>query len=421
MGMFDFLKFEKRSADTTETFSSSDQAFTLDGLFNTNAITEEKVLKITTANACVNLISSQIAQMPVYLYREHANDKIEKIVYDERLKLLNHEPNAYLNGYNLKKHMVKDYLLQGATYVVKYEAGNKLLELHPLDAKSVTVNKRVQHGYRTVGAEITLTSAESGVNTTYNNAPTKFKPYELMMAFRDSKDGLNAKGLIDQGKEIFQQALAEMEYTSNLYENGALPLGLLKTSGRLNEPQIEALRASWKNLYAGVKNSAKTVVLQEGMEYEALSMNPNEIQMSETKKNTNSEICKLFNVPQHMVGSSDNAQYINLEQNLSFLKQTISPIIISLESAMDKSLLLESEKAEGYFFRFDTSEILRTTEKERIETLNIAVSSGIYTIDEARAKVDLPPTQNEAEQVLSQKTELDKGDVANGENRTPTN
>lgn len=105
-------------------------------------------------------------------------------------------------------------------------------------------------------------------------------------------------------------------------------------------------------LYGGVKNAAKTVVLQEGMKYEALSMNPSEIQMSETRKATNSEICKLFGVPESMVNATIGKQYVSLEQNqLYLLKNTLSPIIVAMESSMDKALLLESEKRQRLFLQ----------------------------------------------------------------------
>ena len=73
MGLFDKLfkpEVEERStyngASTTEVAGS----FSLDSMFTTDAITEEKVLKIPTAKACLELITNTIAQMPVYLYRE---------------------------------------------------------------------------------------------------------------------------------------------------------------------------------------------------------------------------------------------------------------------------------------------------------------------------------------------------------------
>ncbi|MFC0469570.1 phage portal protein [Halalkalibacter kiskunsagensis] len=381
---------EERAIYNSESTTLSDGAFSLDSLFTTNAITEEKVLKIPSAKACVDLIAGSIAQMPVYLYKENSDGSIEKI-NDKRMKLLNHEANDFLNGYSLKRNMVKDYVLHGASYVSLVEAGNTVLELHPLPARSIVVNKRIQNGYKVVGADIVLSNSESGAFNQVKKKQMKFKPYELMIALQETHDGLTSKGAIVHGQELFRQALSEIEYTSNLYERGALPLGLLKTDSRMTENQATSLREAWRNLYGGIKNSAKTVVLQEGMSYEALSMNPQEIQMNETRRGTASEICKLFNVPESLVASQVGKQYVSIEQNnLHFLKSTLSPIINSLESAMDRALLLESEKNAGYFFRFDTAELVRATEKERVDTIVSAVSGGIYTINEGRSKLDLP-------------------------------
>lgn len=399
MGIFDFLlpKTEERAAYNTQTVTSEsvDEPFSLDSLFSTDSITEEKILNIPTAKACLELITSTIASMPVYLYQENPDGTIEK-VNDRRLKLLNHEANDFLTGSSLKKHMAKDYLLHGASYVSIIEAANRILELHPLPARDIVINKKIANGYRTVGAEILLSTAEHGAINEFNKKQVKFKPYELMITLGDTHDGLTAKGLLKNGQELFSQALSEMEYTKNLYERGALPLGLLKTENRLTETQANSLRTAWKNLYGGVKNSAKTVVLQEGMDYQALSMNPEQIQMNATRSNTNSEICKLFNVPESMISAQAN-KYGSIEQNnLHFLKHTLAPVIVAIESAMDKALLLESEKDNGFFFRFDTSELVRATEKERVDAVVAGVSGGIFTLNEGRSKFDLPPLEQDA-------------------------
>jgi len=421
MRLFSFLSkdepvLEERSTNNTTTV---DGAFSLDSLLVTDAVTEEKVMKIPTVRSCVDLISSSIAQMPVYLYQETKDGKIEK-VEDNRIHLLNHEANDFLNGYALKKHMVKDYLLHGSSYVSIIEAGNTILELHPLLSKAVIVNKRVKNGYRTVGADIFLSNTENGAVNEVNRQQTKFKPHELMITLQDTHDGLTSSGVIKHGQDIFRQALAETEYTQNLYENGALPLGLLKTDARLNEKQASSLRTAWAKLYGGVKNAAKTVVLQEGMTYQALSMNPSEIQMSETRKSTNTEICKLFNISESMISTTaGKQQHVSIEQtNTQYLKNTLSPIIASLEGSMDRALLLESEKDSGYFFRFDTSELIRATEKERVETVVSAVQGGLFTINEGRAKFDLPAI-DEGENVLVTPGATQMGDKNTKEKADP--
>ena len=59
---------------------------------------------------------------------------------------------------------------------------------------------------------------------------------------------------------------------------------------------------------------------------------------------TTSEIARLFNVPESMINSNLNKYNSNAAENLHFLQYTLSPIISAFESALDKSLLLESEK-----------------------------------------------------------------------------
>ncbi|USK33526.1 phage portal protein [Bacillus sp. F19] len=413
MGFLDKL-FSKADIETRAE-PTVDGSFSLDSLFVTDAITEEKVLKIPTAKACLDLITSNIAQMPVYLYKENPDGSIEKIT-DKRVKLLNHESNEFLNGYGLKKNMAKDFLLHGASYVSIIEAGNTILELHPLPARSVLVQKRVQNGYRTVGADILLSSSENGATNDINRKPVKFKPYELMITLQETHDGLTSKGIISYGQDIFKQAMSEIEYTKNLYERGALPLGLLKTAGRMTEEQANTLRTAWANLYGGVKNSAKTVVLQEGMDYQALSLNPEEMQLTQAKQGTNSEICKLFNVPEGLVNPHAKSYYTSIEQNqLHFLKHTLAPIISVLEASMDRALLLESEKDSGYFFRFDTSELVRATEQERVETAVTGIQGGLFTINEARTKFDLPAIPDDKLLITpGAQTKSTKGENADG-------
>ncbi|MGR5963442.1 phage portal protein [Bacillus cereus] len=243
--------------------------------------------------------------------------------------------------------MAKEYVLHGTSYVAKVEAGNKLLELHPLNTSSIVVNKRIKNGWRTVGADILLSTSENGAINETNKRPVKFKAHELVIATNNSKDGLTGSGVIKHGKEIFKEALAQMEYTKNFYERAGLPIGLIKVEKRLNAEQSKTLREEWKNLYGGVQNSSETAVLQEGMSYQPLS--PPTLENDTSKISI--EICKVFNVPYGLVAGADSNKHSSLEQSNSvFLANCLKPIIVALETAIDKSLLLESEKKRREIF-----------------------------------------------------------------------
>lgn len=385
MALFKFM--EKRNASEPNNDTYFMEKLVPDDIFAVNTITEDNVLKIPSAKACIDIISDTVASLPIKLYKEHKDGSVEPILIDNRLKLLNEESNDFTKGHDLKKHMAKDYVLHGASYVAKVEAGNKILELHPLNARSIVVNKRVQDGWRTVGADILLSTSESGAINETNKRQVKFKPHELVIATNNSKDGLVGTGVIKHGKEIFQEALSQMKYTKNFYERAGLPIGLLKVNRRLSAEQSDDLRKQWRTLYGGVQNSNDTAVLQEGMEYQPLS--PKTLDIDTTKSSI--EICRVFKVPYGLIPSAEGNKQQSLEQyNSVFLANCLLPVLVALETAINKSMLLESEKRQGYFFRFDTSDVVRATESERIQSTVEGIKGGLFTINEARGKFDLP-------------------------------
>ncbi|WP_439033614.1 phage portal protein [Bacillus paranthracis] len=383
--------FEKRSTEEKTTFGGV-EITTNSSLFGGMAVNENTVTQIPTAEACLNLIVKTVSGLPIKLHKENADGSIEKIQNDYRVSLLNDEDETYMN----MKSLVKDYLLHGQAFLYKRydvttvlgEPMKSLKELNHLSAKNMQITKLYNDGIKHTDAEYQLTTF-TGQYVGGNKHET-FKANELLRVINNPLNDFEGEGLLVRGNKLFKQALAEMEYTNGIYDRGALPLGILKATARLSQTAIERIREAWAKLYGGVRNSAKTVILEEGMDYQALSMNPNEIQMNETMSRTDSKICTLFGVPESLISTKAN-KYNTVGQNsLHFLKHTIAPILIDIEKVFNKELLTGKEKLQGYYFRFDTSELLRATEKERTETVAIGLEKGLLTINEARAKLDLP-------------------------------
>lgn len=381
MGLFDKFK----SGSGQETRAQQDfryGSFSITSFFGDGSVvSEEQALKIPAVTTSVELISSSIASLPVYLYKENEKGEVEKIE-DRRVFLLNHEPNELLNGHTFKKSLVRDFLFYGASYTKVERVRNDVTALYQLPIKDISITKFKHYGYKYTAQ----------VNLLYDNdnKVQKFATDELIIALKDSEDGITSSGVLKNNGDTFKLALAEQDYSTGILNNGALPIGVLKATSRLTENAINRLRSSFENLYGGAKKAGKTLILEEGLDYTPISMKPNEMDLTNSKKTTVSEIARVFNIPESMINSSANKYASNEQNNIYFLQYCITPIITALESALDKTLLLESEKEQGYYFRFDTSEILRTTEKEKIETTVRAMEKGLFSINEARAKVDLP-------------------------------
>ena len=365
---------------------SSDTSSTIFSTFGASSrITEEDAMKIPSVVACIELIAGSISSLPIYLYKENEKGEVERVPGDNRVFLLNNEPNPQLNGYNYKKRIVKDYLFYGTSYTKIEKYRNEIIALYPLEMKNVQIRRYIIGGYK-YDADIKL----SLYGLDGKGREKIFKPHELLMVLKDTEDGITSEGILTTGQQILELALSEGEYTTNILKNGALPIGVIQTAHRLSENAIRRLRQGWESLYAGSKNSGKTVILEEGLEYRPISLKPNDMQLVDSRRATVAEICRLFNIPESMVNSDANKYASNEQNNLHFLQYTLAPIITSIEAALDKSLLLEEEKKQGYYFRFDTTEIIRTTEKERIEAAISGLKGGAFSLNEIRAKFDLP-------------------------------
>lgn len=337
-------------------------------------ITEQNALKIPAVKSAVSLISDSIAQLPIYLYQEELDGSISKVADDSRINLLNAEANQYCTGQMLKKSIVKDYLLYGHAYLLnRYD---KLFYLQADKMEEVPYTE----DYITVAAK----------KFKYNGQRSVELDESEVIVIDSCTNGL----LIDSG-ELFNTALGQLEYQNNLIENNAVPTGVLQVSSRLTENAINRLRESWNSLYKGNKNAGKTVILEEGMEFKPLAMEPDKLGLNESQKRIISEICRVFNLPESMINSAAN-KYGSLEQNsIQFLQNCIGPILISIESSLGKHLLTQPEKDLGFYFRFDTSELIRTTEKEKIEAISTALDKGLISFNQAMNKLDLPPVEKD--------------------------
>lgn len=381
MGFFDIFKpVEEEKEDIEQRSGISSITSILNG---SSGMTIEQVEKIPAVQACSSLITNTIASLPVYLYREDEKGNITRVRGDYREFLLNNEPNLTVNAFNMKKQLAKDFIFLGGSYLKVDWENNQIQELWNLKSDKVQTIK-YQDGYKTSSRIKYL-----------HNCDLEFDADEVVQVLNDSYDGATTKGLLHTGIDTFTVALNEIDYTKNVYSRGALPMGVLKSASRLSNEALSRLKTAWQNLYSGVKNSGNTVILEEGLTYEPISLDPDKLKLSESKKHTTAEICRLFNVPQSLIDSSAN-KYGSLEQNnIDFIQKTLTPILSNIETAFNKALLLESEKKDGYFFVFDTSEIGRGTEKEQYEALKVGLDAGIVSVNEARAKMNLKPVPDD--------------------------
>ena len=345
-------------------------------------VNETTALQISAVFACVKILAESVACLPLHVYQQ--DGKGNKTLATKHLLyyLLHDSPNSEMTAYTFKETLMLNLLTSGNSYSqIPRDNSGRVLGLYPLISSRMTV-KRDDNG------ELVYTYRPS---TGENKHMTK--PEEVTLRQRDilhipalGFNGVIGFSPIAMARNAIGVAMATEEFGAKFFENGARPSGILKVPHVLKDPQ--KLSESWQSAYGGA-NAGKVAVLEEGVTFEQLSVNQNDAQFLETRKFQIAEIARIFRVPLHMLNELDRATFSNItQQSLEFITYTLTPWLVRLEQAFNKSLFTEAERGK-YFVKFNVDGFLRGDYETRMRGYSTALQSGIMSVNEVRELEDL--------------------------------
>lgn len=330
-----------------------------------NSSSRDMAMQIPAVQGCINKISGTVSRLPIKLYRK-SGDKIEEVKDDPRVKILNDDTGDTLNANEFWKAIIRDYYLGQGAYAYINKSRGKIKSLHYVDCVNVSPLRNADPIFKDYDLQA------GGIS---------YKPFEFFKLLRHTSDGCTGKPLTEECPLIFSVAYNSLIFEDNLVRKGGNKKGFLKAKNKVSDP--EKLREAWRNLYSN--NSENVMVLNEGMEFQESSSTSVEMQLNENKQTNSTEICKLFGVPPSILlggaTEQDKANYVDM----------IVDLLTTIETSLDRDLLLEREKPDMYW-AFDTKELTRGSIQERFSAYGVALQNNIMQVDEVRALEDLPPT-----------------------------
>ncbi len=375
MGLFDGI-FRSRDKPKDRTAGSAYSFFT--GMSSSGKrVNEQTAMQTSAVYACVRVISESVASLPLHVYRYNSDGGKEKAIDHPLYRLLHDEPNAEMTAYSFFEVALTHLLLWGNFYAQIIRNGKgEVLALYPLMPDRMKVDRdENRHLYY----EYTL-STDDPVNN--KNQTVVLKPDDVLHVSGLSYDGLVGYSPIAMAKQSIGLSMAAEEFGSKFYANSAVPSGILEHPGILKDPS--KVRESWMSTFGGSANSNKVAVLEEGMKYTPISINPSEAQFLDTRRFQIVEICRIFRVPPHMVASLEGATFSNIEQQaLEYVQFTLRPWITRLEQSMFRRLLTEEEK-KRYFIKFNVDGLLRGDYQSRMNGYATARQNGWMSANDIR-------------------------------------
>lgn len=374
-------------------FQTSNQSFKTDDVTRSGAV-----------YTAINVISSDIAKMPVTVYKKLKNGGFEPVPTNPLSRLML-KPNPYQTRVDLISQIMYSALMRGNAYIyVTYDSRNQPNGLYVLNPDNVTplVDDKTGAVFYSVGTEplipgLGATELTSSLNSRWNI------PARLIIHHR--LGSLNPLVGISPLHSALNSVLTSLNIQGNQREffgNMARPSGVLRTDNVLDEAVIARLRAQWENLFSGA-NASKfggTAVLEQGVAFDQLTMTSVDAQMLETLKWTITDVASAFRLPTYFLGDMTGSTFNNAEHLFGmYLSTCLSYHLENLENRFDTFFGLQEQ---GMYMEFDVRQFLRTNFKDRMEGLKVGIQGGVMTPNEARRTEGLSEVEGGDEVYMQQ-------------------
>lgn len=367
MGLF--KRKQEIRAETASRTEPEIESQLLRALIGRDTVSKDMALAVPTVAACISLIASKVAMCPIRLYKQ-LDGRVEEIKSDHRLFLLNHDTGDTMTAPQFWGAVIEDYFLGKGAYAYIRKDGTHFDSIYYVDESRISVQKNENPIFKDY-----MIAVQGDL----------YYPFEFLKVLRKTKDGSRSKPLTETSKLQIAVAYNALVYENALVKKGGNKKGFLKSQRHLTDEAMTNLKEAFKQLYTNNAEEA-VVVLNDGMEFKESASTSVEMQLNENKITNAGEIAKLFCIPVTVLEGKGTDKD---DENL--VKNAVMPVLNDIEASLDRDLLTEQEKTEGYYFAFDTRELTRGSLKERYDAYAVGLQNNFLQIDEVRDKEDLEP------------------------------
>ena len=316
--------------------------------------------ELEIVNRGVNMIVDDAAEIPTTVGEQLVSKGIVKGVKQARVdRLLNVEPNPFQDINTFRRNLIIDYLLDGNIFI--YFDGS--------------------HIYHLPANKVTITTSQKTYITKFTLDKTDYSPDEIIHIKENSFDSIY-RGVSRLKPARRTMALMESMRTfqDNFFRNGAVPGLVIKSPNTLSEKIKSRLLSSWANRYSPASGGKRPLILDGGLEVDALSdVNFKDLDFQPAIAENEKIILKALGIPPILLDSGNNA---NLRPNMRmYYLETVLPIVRKLNFGLERYF--------GFSLKEDVTDIpgLQPELRDQAQYYTSLVNTGIITPNESREKL----------------------------------
>lgn len=334
------------------------------------AVDNNAALKCTALYAGIRLISENIASLPKVVRRRTAAGMVDQ--YDNDIyHLINIRPNSYTNVFAFWSVIVTWVKGWGNAFAIIKRNGagtpTALYQVHPANLVGLTLVNGKKY-YKFVFADPDF----SWLSGTYSDD-------DVLHFMELTLDGISGVNPILYNASAIGKSLATEKFAGEFYKKGGNIRGVMEMENQLGEEAYRRFMARFN-----ASKNYDTPLLEHGIKYKQLSIDPVAAQLVQSETFSIQDICRLLNIPPHMVAELSHATFSNIEhQTIQFVQYSLRPVIKRIEVELETKLF-DSRAIGDYDVKFILEGLLRGDTQARSAYYHNAILDGYMTRNEVR-------------------------------------
>ena len=343
-----------------------------------SSYSNSKAMKLATAYACTNILSNSVALLPIKVV-SYAGGKKTEIAHPLN-KILNLSPNPKYNHFNFFKLLIESLILNGNGYAyIERDEKLNVVGLQLIDPAFVNP----------------LPQADGSVKYIVAGMDQAVDSVNMIHLFQHVDEMMNGISVLKYADMTMSAAFDTEKQANNFYKRGAGLLGVLKAQAPLTEAQKTQIAQSWEKSVTRT-NGGGVAILPQGLDFQSISVSPEDAQLLESRNYDTIQICRFFNVSPLKVFDYSHMSYSSLEQvSLSYLQDSVLPYTQLIEDEFNRKLFKPSEMG-TIAIDFDYTALIGTDKKTEAEYYRTLLTNGILTPNEVREKLGFVPVDEDA-------------------------
>jgi len=231
--------------------------------------------------------------------------------------------------------------------------------------------------------------------TSLNGSRQEFPPDDVVhFGGYDPENPLAGLSPLETLRRILAQEIAANEYRQHFWANAARIEGVIErpaTAPKWDADQRATFRDSWQAAHAGIRNSGKAAILEDGMTWKQNGFSAQESEYAAARKLTAEECARAYHIPLPMVGILDHATFSNIkEQHKNLYQDSLGPWLEMIVQELQRQVLPEFTDVDRVYCEFNIAAKLAGSFEEQAASLRTLIGRPIMTPNEGRGRLNLP-------------------------------